>query len=34
MRLFRQTTFGDWDSVFRQMAETLRHELETTTAAA
>jgi len=27
MRLFRQTTFGDWDDVFRRMAGTLRQEL-------
>ena len=27
MRLFRQTTFGDWDSVFERMAGVLRQEL-------
>jgi len=27
MRLFRQTTFGDWDSVFERMAGTLSQEL-------
>jgi hypothetical protein len=27
MRLFRQTTPGDWDGVFERMACTLRHEL-------
>ena len=27
MRVFRQTTFGHWEDVFHQMAETLRREL-------
>ena len=27
LRLFRQTTFGDWDGVFRRMADVLRQEL-------
>jgi hypothetical protein len=26
MRIFRQTTFGHWDDVFRRMAETLKQE--------
>jgi hypothetical protein len=29
MRLFRQTAFGDWDSVFQRMADALRQELAT-----
>jgi hypothetical protein len=27
MRIFRQTKLGDWDAVFHQMAESLRHDL-------
>jgi hypothetical protein len=27
MRLFRQTTPGDWDTVFQQMAQALSDEL-------
>jgi hypothetical protein len=27
MRIFRQSTFGRWDDVFRRMAETLKQEL-------
>ena len=27
MRIFRQSKLGDWDSVFRRMAEALRVEL-------
>jgi hypothetical protein len=27
MRIFRQTRFGDWDGVFRWMAETLRAQI-------
>jgi Flp pilus assembly protein TadD len=27
LRLFRQTTFGDWDSVFQRMADALKQEL-------
>ena len=27
LRLFRQTTFGDWESVFERMADALRQEL-------
>jgi hypothetical protein len=29
LRLFRQTAFGDWDSVFQRMADELRQELTT-----
>ena len=29
LRLFRQTTFGDWESVFKRMADALRQELIT-----
>jgi hypothetical protein len=28
MRLFRQTTFGDWDGVFRRMTDVLKQELQ------
>jgi Flp pilus assembly protein TadD len=28
MRLFRQSTLGDWDGVFRRMADALKRELE------
>lgn len=28
LRLFRQPKLGDWESVFRRMAECLGHELE------
>jgi Flp pilus assembly protein TadD len=34
MRLFRQTTLGDWDGVFRRMTEALRPELERVAASA
>jgi hypothetical protein len=27
MRLFRQARFGDWEGVFREMAEALKPEL-------
>ena len=27
MRIFRQSQLGDWDSVFRRMADVLRHQL-------
>jgi hypothetical protein len=29
LRLFRQTTFGDWESVFKRMADALRPQLTT-----
>jgi hypothetical protein len=33
MRLFRQTTLGDWDEVIERLAEGLKEKMETTSQA-